>query len=131
MTTAEIEAQIRHDTTWRRPRWDFKNKQRTINPKLVDEFGFFDFADNPEEEAEAKARFQEKTATDDVWDTAALKALKVLGLKPPVTRDFLKQHYKALVKRHHPDANGGDREAEEQLKAINQAYGFLRSRQFA
>ena len=32
----------------------------------------------------------------------------------------------ALVKRHHPDANGGDREAEERLKVINEAFTTLK-----
>jgi len=31
------------------------------------------------------------------------------------------------VKRFHPDANGGDKTAEERLKRINQAYTFLLS----
>ena len=44
---------------------------------------------------------------------------------PPVTRDAVKARYKALVKRHHPDANGGDKESEERLKVINQAYSAL------
>jgi curved DNA-binding protein CbpA len=31
-----------------------------------------------------------------------------------------------LVKRFHPDANGGDRDAEERLKLINDAYTTLK-----
>jgi curved DNA-binding protein CbpA len=30
-----------------------------------------------------------------------------------------------LVKKHHPDANGGSRTAEEKLKSINQAFAIL------
>jgi len=33
-----------------------------------------------------------------------------------------------LAKLHHPDANGGDRAAEERLKTINLAYAALRTR---
>ncbi|HEY2619732.1 MAG TPA: DnaJ domain-containing protein, partial [Acetobacteraceae bacterium] len=46
----------------------------------------------------------------------------------PTTLDAVKTRYKELAKRHHPDANGGDRAAEERLKTINLAYAALRSR---
>jgi curved DNA-binding protein CbpA len=49
-----------------------------------------------------------------------------LGLEPPLSLDRLKRRYKELVKKHHPDANGGDRGAEERLKSINEAYTTLR-----
>jgi curved DNA-binding protein CbpA len=32
-----------------------------------------------------------------------------------------------LVKRHHPDANGGDRASEAQLREIIAAYNYLKS----
>ncbi len=38
----------------------------------------------------------------------------------------MKSRYIELVKRFHPDANGGDKIAEEKLKLINQAYETLR-----
>jgi curved DNA-binding protein CbpA len=52
-------------------------------------------------------------------------ALAVLDLSPPVDLTSLKRRYKALVKKHHPDANGGSRASEELLKQINQAYNCL------
>ena len=54
--------------------------------------------------------------------------LATLGLGWPVTMDELKARYHALAKRHHPDANGGDRGAEERLKSINLAYAALRGK---
>jgi DnaJ-class molecular chaperone len=39
----------------------------------------------------------------------------------------IKARYKELVKRFHPDANGGDRGAEERLKQVIKAYGVLRA----
>jgi curved DNA-binding protein CbpA len=42
--------------------------------------------------------------------------------------DVVKSRYKELAKRHHPDANGGSRDAEERLKTINLAYAAVRSR---
>jgi len=46
----------------------------------------------------------------------------LLDLHPPLTTDAVKARYKELVKRHHPDANGGDKASEEKFKQINQAY---------
>ena len=40
----------------------------------------------------------------------------------------LRARWKELAKRHHPDANGGDRSAEDRLKDINRAYTLLRHR---
>ncbi len=41
--------------------------------------------------------------------------------------EALKERYKALVKIHHPDANGGSAEAEDRMKVINEAYQTLRA----
>lgn len=56
------------------------------------------------------------------------EALSVLDLDGPVEPAELKRRYRALVKRHHPDANGGDKAAEARLRAIIQAYDRLRPR---
>ena len=53
------------------------------------------------------------------------EALALLDLHPPVTRDDIKLRYKELVKKYHPDANGGDKGAEEKFKQIAQAYQTL------
>lgn len=54
------------------------------------------------------------------------KSLSVLGLAENAGREEIKASYKALVKRHHPDANGGDRGSEEKLREIIQAYNYLK-----
>ena len=58
--------------------------------------------------------------------SAIVEAPSILGLKPPMVFAEIKRRYKELVKRLHPDANGGDKGAEEQLKVINQAYSTLK-----
>ena len=55
-----------------------------------------------------------------------LEALALFDLTLPFDLDALKRRYKTLVKRHHPDANGGSRESEELLKHINHAYNYLK-----
>ena len=54
------------------------------------------------------------------------KAFEDLGMPHSASPDELKTRYKALVKRHHPDMNGGDRSAEERLRQIIQSYKILK-----
>lgn len=56
-----------------------------------------------------------------------LVALEALNLEPSATLLEIKARYKELVKRFHPEANGGDRGAEERLKQVIKAYGVLRA----
>ncbi len=59
-----------------------------------------------------------------------MRAFQTLDLEPPMTPDQIKMQYKALVKRFHPDANGGDRSREERFRNIVQAYGYLKGQGF-
>ncbi|MBS0241808.1 MAG: DnaJ domain-containing protein [Proteobacteria bacterium] len=54
------------------------------------------------------------------------KALNTLHLPETARKDDIKTRFKELVKRHHPDANGGDRGSEEKLREIIQAYNYLK-----
>jgi curved DNA-binding protein CbpA len=54
------------------------------------------------------------------------KALETLGLSYNATGAEIKARYKTLVKRHHPDTNGGDRGSEERFRAVIQAYRLLK-----
>lgn len=54
------------------------------------------------------------------------KALDVLGLDESADSAAIKAQYKALVKRFHPDANGGDRSFEDRLRDIIKAHDTLR-----
>ena len=59
-----------------------------------------------------------------------LRALDVLGLKVDARRADIKARFKLLVKRHHPDANGGDRIGDARLREIVQAYNDLKAAGF-
>jgi len=61
---------------------------------------------------------------------AQRRALDVLGLEADAKRADIKARFKVLVKRHHPDANGGDRTSEDRLREIIQAYNYLKSAGF-
>ena len=58
---------------------------------------------------------------------AERKELQVMGLGPDATLDSVKAQYKALVKQHHPDVNGGDRSTEDRLIEIIKAYNYLKT----
>jgi hypothetical protein len=54
------------------------------------------------------------------------QALSVLGLGEDADRHKLRQTYSTLVRRYHPDKNGGDRSHEVRLAAVIEAYQLLR-----
>jgi hypothetical protein len=61
------------------------------------------------------------------YGLAATKALAQLGLDENADSATIKSRYKDLVKRLHPDANGGDRSSEDKLREIIRAYNHLKS----
>jgi DnaJ-class molecular chaperone len=58
---------------------------------------------------------------------AERKALGELGLDVGADKAEIKAKFKMLVKRHHPDANNGDRGTEDKLREIIQAYNYLKT----
>jgi hypothetical protein len=127
---ADLEAEIRSAATWERPTWKLGTlgagfRSGRLGARMSDPFGFSagtDFEDRKKARAEdAQARATPGGAT------ARNRALKALELSGPVTLDALKERYKALVKKYHPDANGGSAEAEDRMKVINEAYQTLRA----
>ena len=54
-------------------------------------------------------------------------ALGVLGLDLDADRRALRGRYSELVRRYHPDRNGGDRSREKALQRVIEAYNHLRN----
>jgi len=108
------------DQIGHRPTWKFGDRTAASH---VDETVF----------AEARAarrrgvRGKPQPGAAPSYNALALKALMTLGLDGGATPTKIKARYKDLVKRHHPDANGGDRSSEEKLREIIQAYNYLRA----
>ena len=119
----EIEAARRADTVGWRPTWPIGTRGRydNIDPeqlraafsRLFDEDMFAGHRDAPPRTPQPPTPEEE--------------ALAVMDLGVGATPEEVKARYKELVKLHHPDANGGDKAAEERLKSINQAYTFLKA----
>jgi DnaJ-class molecular chaperone len=49
----------------------------------------------------------------------------VLGLKKDASQDDIQKAYRGLAKKLHPDLNPGNKQAEEQFKAVSAAYDLL------
>ena len=71
-------------------------------------------------------RDERKEREERLVHNAARKAFDALGLDVSAKPEEIKARFKDLAKRHHPDANGGDRSQEERLREIIHAYKYLR-----
>jgi hypothetical protein len=124
MNDAAVMAYQKDAITGHRPTWKMgtgKGKTRPEFGNHADPFGLF----GEGLRAEQKARAETKPVRN-----VERKALETLGLEPGVSRAEVKARFKLLVKRHHPDANGGDRSTEDRLVEIIQAYNYLKSAGF-
>lgn len=50
---------------------------------------------------------------------------EVLGIQKGADASTIKKAYRKMAKKYHPDANPGDKEAEEKFKEVNEAYEVL------
>ena len=51
---------------------------------------------------------------------------KILGVGKTATQDEIKKSYRKLARQYHPDANPGNKQAEEKFKEIGEAYEVLK-----
>jgi hypothetical protein len=76
-----------------------------------------------------RARAAGRQAFDTSWSRFSARereALGVMGLDPQADRQRLRRRYSELVRRYHPDRNGGDRSHEGRLQRVVEAYQLLR-----
>ena len=50
---------------------------------------------------------------------------KILGVERSASEKEVKEAFRRLARKHHPDVNPGDKSAEERFKEINEAYEVL------
>lgn len=111
MSPAEIDAHRAADYTWHRPTWRLGAGFAGTGFRFRDVHGLFG------EDGPGTGRTRPRTRGEEM--------MAVLGLEPGFSLAELKQRYKTLVKKYHPDLNGGDKAAEERLKSIVEAYTYL------
>ena len=125
MSEADIRAsQEREQSTGGRPTWQFKASKFSREAAafaagagrgFADPFGMFRGGGRkaePEAQARHLGRLERNAFADLDLDGSADKAA-------------IRARYKELVKRCHPDANGGDRSAESKLQRVIKAYKTL------
>lgn len=119
------DASIGHRPTWtlgtnaKNPRASQRGAKRapTEGPQTEDLFGLFE------------AQFTQKRKVEEEQrklTEPTRKSLDALGLEEAASKAEIKSRYKELVKRFHPDANGGDRSREARLTEIVNAYNHLK-----
>ena len=52
---------------------------------------------------------------------------KVLGVSPDASDEEIKQAYRRLAKKYHPDLNPGDQEAARKMQEVNAAYEQIKN----
>ena len=84
-----------------------------------------DFAD-PLDAITARFRAEPRAANGQRFSEDDRTSLKVLGLGLDADRSGLRKRYSELVRKFHPDRNGGDRSHELALQKVIAAYQQLR-----
>jgi hypothetical protein len=122
MSAEEIAAQQRPYAGWERETRAFSTAGADRPPKWAD------FSD-PLDAIQARFRATRPPERKDGRELSGdeRKALKILELDVDADRRALRQRYSELVRRYHPDRNGGDRSHEAALQQVIEAYQKLKS----
>ncbi|HET7716232.1 MAG TPA: DnaJ domain-containing protein [Bauldia sp.] len=116
-------ASIGHRPTWNMGVGNVGARPQNWSEAFVDPFGFFG-GSGPRRNGTENARPQRTLGN------FARRSFVALDLDGSESGTEIKARYKELVKRLHPDANGGDRSLEDRLREIIQAYHYLKSAGF-
>ncbi len=122
MSDDEVEADVRKDTVWQRPTWRISaaepnGKDFSFDPEAFNDP--FDLLKN------ARHRTTGHRPIDPGYNSEQRRALIIFDLERPGDVESIKQRYKELVKRHHPDAKGAVSGSDERIKDVNEAYRVL------
>ncbi len=129
MSDAEIDDFRKDALTGHRPTWRLGLNLRTggatngddgeagrLRMRAHDPHGFFAY----------RARVASERAAARKLRPLEKRSLEAMNLTETATKAEIKARFKQLVKRHHPDSNGGDNRSEDKLREIIQAYNYLK-----
>lgn len=135
MGDEDVIAYQKASTTGHRPTWTMgvnawgdkreevrAHQSRDWHPGMHDTFGFFGSA--------SYRRAPDPEEPHRILKNLERRSFALLDLDGHETGPEIKSRYKSLVKRLHPDANGGDRSSEDKLREIIQAYNYLKAAGF-
>lgn len=122
MSEDELRDYERAERSGHRPTWAFRAgrgdrmsaSQRGFGGKRADPFGVFRGENEPEAAPERRVGRVQRMA------------LEALSLDENATSEMVRARYAELVKRYHPDSNGGDRAVEDLLNKVIRAYQVLK-----
>jgi hypothetical protein len=127
MTPDEIAAAQRPYAGWERETRAFSSNAHSPPPKWSDFSDPLDAIGAKFRERVTKARADAQMRQDGKFlSKDDREALSVMGLPIDADRKALRQRYTELLRRYHPDHNGGDRSHEAALQGVIQAYGHLK-----
>lgn len=125
MSPEEIEAAQSPIAGWERSTRAFATNGADRGPAWAD------FAD-PLDAISARFRPDVRRKHVERFTAQQRRALRILGLGDDLDRMALRKRYSQLVRRYHPDRNGGDRSHEKKLVEVIEAYQLLKgARAFA
>ena len=74
----------------------------------------------------SRAEREARMASTGRFSREEAQALEAMGLGSDTDRTRLRRRYSELVRRYHPDRNGGDRRHEARLTEVVEAYQLLK-----
>jgi hypothetical protein len=120
MNEAELKAYAEAELAGHRPTWSFKASRQDREAAARKKFHAW--------RGEQGAGLFGGKAAASAPRLTRLQALAMaaLGLEENATPEEVRNRYASLVKRYHPDSNGGDRSAETDLHRVIRAYQTLK-----
>ena len=119
MNDEQIYEFLKSDMTWHKPTQSFSSSDNFFkvlwNNALKDEF----------DKSNIKSQFNHMNQFQ--FNNNDIKAFGILGVSVGLKWSKIKEKFKKLVKKFHPDMNSGNKNYEEKLKIITLAYTQLKN----
>lgn len=140
MTEQEIISHLEKDVVGHRPTWqsgmsnsNTRDSQKTYQPHYDKPFAFddpFDLTKNmfdtaQQQQTQKKSYKQKQNVHYDDKSQKIYDACHVMAVEFPPLFESLRHNYKKLVKQYHPDTNKTDKDAEQKLRSVVEAYKIL------